>query len=76
MKVSSKGEPKPKRKLAGNEEDDEMNGDSEEDNDESESWSAESYFTNTNYQAKKMVFLLFINRRSSSSGTITSMMTH
>ncbi|KIK02865.1 hypothetical protein K443DRAFT_96092 [Laccaria amethystina LaAM-08-1] len=34
-----------------------------EDNDESESWSAESYFTNTNYQAKKTVFLLFINHR-------------
>ena len=73
MKVSSKV--KPKSKVPGNEEDDEMNGDSEEDNDESESWSAESYFTNTNYQAKKMVFLLFINRRSSSSVTITSMTT-
>lgn len=61
VKVSSKDKPEPK--LSGNEEDDEMNGDSEEDNDESESWSAESYFTNTNYQAKKMVFLLFINHR-------------
>ena len=71
MKVSSKGKPE----LPGTEEDDEMNGDSEEDSDESESWSAESYFTNTNYQAKKMVFLLFINRRSSFSGTITSMTT-
>jgi hypothetical protein len=73
VKVSSKSKPKPK--LPGNEEDDEMNGDSEEDHDESESWSAESYFTNTNYQAKKTVFLLFINRRSSSSRTITSMVT-
>lgn len=27
-----------------------------------ESWTAETYFTNANYQAKKMVFLLFINR--------------
>ncbi|KAL0958388.1 hypothetical protein HGRIS_000530 [Hohenbuehelia grisea] len=26
-------------------------------------WSAESFFTNANYQAKKMVFLLFINHR-------------
>jgi len=25
-------------------------------------WSAEVYFSNVNYQAKKMVFLLFINR--------------
>lgn len=25
-------------------------------------WSAEAYFTSPNYQAKKTVFLLFINR--------------
>ena len=31
------------------------------------SWSAEVYFTNPNYQAKKTVFLLFINRASSQS---------
>ena len=30
--------------------------------DQPESWSAEAYFTNANYQAKKIVFLLFINR--------------
>ncbi|KAF8962298.1 DNA mismatch repair protein MutL [Flammula alnicola] len=40
----------------------------EEDMDEDEddhlvSWTAELYFTNANYQAKKMVFLLFINHR-------------
>jgi DNA mismatch repair protein MLH1 len=39
--------------------DDEMDQDEDED---PESWTAESYFTNANYQAKKMVFLLFINR--------------
>lgn len=27
------------------------------------SWSAEAYFTNANYHAKKTVFLLFINRK-------------
>ena len=32
--------------------------------DQPESWSAEAYFTSTNYQAKKVVFLLFINRTS------------
>jgi DNA mismatch repair protein MLH1 len=30
--------------------------------DDGESWVAEAYFTNANYQAKKIVFLLFINR--------------
>jgi DNA mismatch repair protein MLH1 len=30
--------------------------------DQPESWSAEVYATNANYQAKKFVFLLFINR--------------
>jgi len=39
--------------------DDDMDQDEGED---PESWMAESYFTNANYQAKKMVFLLFINR--------------
>jgi DNA mismatch repair protein MLH1 len=29
-----------------------------------ESWTAEAYFTNANYQSKKMIFLLFINRLS------------
>ena len=38
-----------------------MDEDEEPDGD-SESWNAELYFTNANYQAKKMVFLLFINR--------------
>lgn len=28
-------------------------------------WSAELHFSNANYQAKKMVFLLFINRKCS-----------
>lgn len=27
-----------------------------------EAWQADIYFTSPNYQAKKMVFLLFINR--------------
>lgn len=30
--------------------------------DKPESWSSEAYFTNANYQAKRFVFLLFINR--------------
>jgi DNA mismatch repair protein MLH1 len=29
-----------------------------------ESWTAEVHFTNANYQSKKMIFLLFINRLS------------
>ena len=33
------------------------------DEDDATKWSAEVYFTSPNYQAKKMVFLLFINRR-------------
>jgi DNA mismatch repair protein MLH1 len=32
--------------------------------DNSEKWSAEAYCTSPNYQAKKTVFLLFINRKS------------
>lgn len=36
----------------------------EDDDDEgSSSWDAEVHFTNANYQAKKMVLLLFINRK-------------
>ncbi|KIM42266.1 hypothetical protein M413DRAFT_444701 [Hebeloma cylindrosporum] len=41
--------------------DDDMDEDEEEE--DPESWMAECYFTNANYQAKKMVFLLFINHR-------------
>lgn len=36
--------------------------DEDEDMDDSTSWKADAHFTNANYQAKKMVFLLFINR--------------
>lgn len=36
----------------------------DEDVDVDDSWSAEAHFTNANYQAKKMTFLLFINRES------------
>lgn len=32
--------------------------------DDTEKWSAEAYCTSPNYQAKKTVFLLFINRKS------------
>lgn len=39
--------------------DDEEMGDEEA----SETWSAEAHFTSANYQAKKMVLLLFINRK-------------
>lgn len=39
--------------------------DSDDDDDpDPESWNAEAHFTNANYQAKKMVLLLFINRPS------------
>lgn len=31
--------------------------------DDPEAWKAEAYITNANYQAKKMIFLLFINHR-------------
>lgn len=34
----------------------------DEPEDDPEAWHAEAYITNANYQAKKMVFLLFINR--------------
>ena len=34
----------------------------DDDDEESEAWNAEAHFTNANYQAKKMVLLLFINR--------------
>ena len=38
--------------------------DMDEDNsDGPESWNVVSYFTSANYQGKKTVFLLFINRR-------------
>lgn len=36
----------------------------DEDVDVDDSWNAEAHFTNANYQAKKMTFLLFINRES------------
>ncbi|KAF8886529.1 DNA mismatch repair protein MutL [Infundibulicybe gibba] len=38
--------------------------------DDSESWKAEAHFTSANYQAKKMVFLLFINHRLVESNRI------
>jgi DNA mismatch repair protein MLH1 len=31
--------------------------------DDPEAWRAEAHITNANYQAKKMIFLLFINRK-------------
>jgi DNA mismatch repair protein MLH1 len=39
-------------------------GESGGNTDDDESWAAEAHFTNVNYQAKKMVFLLFINSAS------------
>ncbi|KAF7323905.1 DNA-mis-repair domain-containing protein [Mycena kentingensis (nom. inval.)] len=50
----------PKKKKGTDEEDDE---DVEMEDADPQSWSAEAYFTNPNYQAKKMIFLLFINHR-------------
>ncbi|KAF8624965.1 hypothetical protein AX15_005607 [Amanita polypyramis BW_CC] len=41
-----------------------------EDNNDSESWTAEAIFTNANYQAKKMTFILFINHRLVESSRI------
>jgi DNA mismatch repair protein MLH1 len=38
--------------------------DNNDEDDEEQSWSAEVYCTNANYQAKKTQFLLFINRTS------------
>jgi len=40
-------------------------GDNESGNDDNAGpWTAEAHFTNVNYHAKKMIFLLFINRTS------------
>ncbi|KAI0795447.1 DNA binding protein [Abortiporus biennis] len=48
--------------------------DDNEDEDEDEygenSWTAEAYFTNANYQSKKTIFLLFINHRLVESSRI------
>jgi DNA mismatch repair protein MLH1 len=59
LKLSStKGKERPQ-----NEDDMDVTEDHEvEPPDQPESWSAEVYATNANYQAKKFVFLLFINR--------------
>lgn len=51
LSVSIASTPKGKRKR------------NEDDEDDPESWKADSHFTNANYQGKKMVFLLFINRK-------------
>ncbi|KDR72527.1 hypothetical protein GALMADRAFT_252658 [Galerina marginata CBS 339.88] len=56
-KLSSAGKKRQEDDMNEDEDDD------ENDNDNAESWIAETYFTNANYQAKKMVFLLFINHR-------------
>lgn len=54
MNPTSSGEQDPDESMDVDEEDQDM--------DEKESWKAEVYFTNANYQAKKTNFLLFINR--------------
>ncbi|KAF9041304.1 DNA mismatch repair protein MutL [Panaeolus papilionaceus] len=54
---SSKSAPQPEG------DDDRMDEDEPEKNKKETSWSAETYFSNANYQAKKTVFLLFINHR-------------
>ncbi|PPR02265.1 hypothetical protein CVT24_011614 [Panaeolus cyanescens] len=42
---------------------DKMDEDEQESSKKGVSWTAETYFSNANYQAKKTVFLLFINHR-------------
>ncbi|KAG6854406.1 hypothetical protein C0991_006948 [Blastosporella zonata] len=59
VKVSSK-DSKPARTGDGDENED---TDTDEPSDDPESWHADAHITNANYQAKKMVFLLFINHR-------------
>ncbi|KAG6831060.1 hypothetical protein H0H92_012983 [Tricholoma furcatifolium] len=56
VKISSKDE-----KKSPQNDDDDANAD--EPDDDPEAWLAEAQITNANYQAKKMVFLLFINHR-------------
>ncbi|KAG6879008.1 hypothetical protein C0992_005898 [Termitomyces sp. T32_za158] len=56
VKVSSKA-----KKSIQEDEDEDMEADEPED--DPEAWHAEAHITNANYQAKKMVFLLFINHR-------------
>lgn len=48
--------------ISSRDEDDRAVDESMADDDDAESWTADAYITNANYQAKKMVFLLFINR--------------
>ncbi|PIL27589.1 hypothetical protein GSI_10740 [Ganoderma sinense ZZ0214-1] len=45
-------------------------GDDDEDDENVEAWNAEAHFTNANHQAKKMIFLLFINHRLVESSRI------
>jgi DNA mismatch repair protein MLH1 len=59
-KVSSPKKTRKRGKRYHNESDNDE--EEEEDRDDPESWTAEAHFTNANYQAKKTVFLLFINR--------------
>jgi DNA mismatch repair protein MLH1 len=70
-KISSSS--KLKEKGRGRARDDDMDvdedGQEQEEPEQPESWSAEAYFTNANYQAKKFVFLLFINRKRYFVGT-------
>lgn len=60
---SSKSKGKGKEPAQNDDMDLDENGQGQEELNQPDSWSAEAYFTNANYQAKKFVFLLFINRR-------------
>ncbi|KNZ81633.1 DNA mismatch repair protein Mlh1 [Termitomyces sp. J132] len=62
VQVSSKD-----KKFTREDEDEDMEADEPEG--DPEEWHAEAHITNANYQAKKMVFLLFINRTTYSPPT-------
>lgn len=51
------------RLASSRKENDDKSADEDDPEDDPEAWIAEAHFTNANYQGKKMIFLLFINRK-------------